>query len=76
MEKLKTLIDKKFDSRADFAKAIGVDPSVLSRMLSSGNWKADRIEAAVRVLKIPAREIPAYFFTTTVANKGTEKVKT
>lgn len=73
MEKLKALIDKKFESRAEFAKAIGVDPSVLSRMLASGNWKADRIEQAVKVLKIPARDIPAYFFTTEVAKNGTEK---
>lgn len=75
MEKLKVLIDKKFTSRADFAKAIGVDPSVLSRMLASGNWKADRIEAAVRVLKIPAKDIPAYFFTTEVAKNGTERAR-
>lgn len=62
VEKLKALIDEKFPNRAEFAKAIGVDPSVLSRMLASGNWKADRIESAVRVLKIPAKDIPIYFF--------------
>lgn len=73
MEKLKAKIDEKFDNRADFARAIGVDPSVLSRMLASGNWKADRIAAAVKVLKIPARDIPAYFFTTEVAKNGTER---
>ena len=73
MEKLKALIDKKFENRAEFAKAIGVDPSVLSRMLASGNWKADRIESAVRVLKIPAKDIPEYFFGNTVAKNGTER---
>ena len=73
MEKLKALIDKKFENRAEFAKAIGVDPSVLSRMLASGNWKADRIESAVRVLKIPAKDIPIYFFANEVAKNGTEK---
>lgn len=73
MEKLKALIDKKFENRAEFAKAIGVDPSVLSRMLSSGNWKADRIKSAVRVLKIPAKDIPIYFFANEVAKNGTEK---
>lgn len=71
MEKLKARIDEMFPTRAAFAEAIGVDPSGLSRMLASGNWKADRIEAAVRVLKIPAKEIPSYFFTSTVANKTT-----
>lgn len=73
VEKLKALIDKKFENRAEFAKAIGVDPSVLSRMLASGNWKADRIESAVRVLKIPAKDIPLYFFANEVAKNGTEK---
>ena len=73
MEKLKALIDKKFENRAEFARAIGVDPSVLSRMLASGNWKADRIEAAVKVLKIPARDISIYFFANEVAKNGTVK---
>ena len=67
MEKLKARIDERFSTRADFAKAIGVHPSVLSRMLESGNWKADRIERAVEVLKIPARDIPSYFFPSCVA---------
>ena len=73
MDKLKERIDSMFATRADFAEAIGVDPSTLSRMLQSGNWKADRIEAAVKVLKIQPRDIPAYFFNTTVANKATEE---
>lgn len=75
MEKLKARIDEMFTTRAAFAKAIGVDPSILSRMLASGNWKADRIEKAVAVLNIPATDIPAYFFPLTVANKATEEVK-
>ena len=75
VEKLKALIDEKFPNRAEFAKAIGVDPSVLSRMLASGNWKADRIETAVRVLEIPATDIPIYFFGNTVAKSGTEREK-
>ena len=75
MEKLKARIDAKFSSRAEFAKAIGVDPSVLSRMLSNGNWKADRIAAAVKVLNIPVKEIPTYFFDNAVANKATNREK-
>lgn len=71
MEKLKALIDDKYANRAEFAKAIGVDPSVLSRMLANGNWKADRIAAAVKVLDIKPEDIPTYFFTSTVANKAT-----
>ena len=75
MEKLKARIDEMFPTRAAFAEAIGVDPSGLSRMLSSGNWKADRIEAAVKVLKIPAKEIPSYFFPQAVANKAPKEIK-
>ena len=59
-----------FPTRAAFAEALGVHPSVLSRMLESGNWKADRIEKAVRLLKIPVRDIPSYFFHLTVANNA------
>lgn len=71
MEKLKERIDQMFPTRAAFAEAIGVDPSGLSRMLSSGNWKADRIAAAVKVLNIPAQDIPVYFFASSVAEKTT-----
>lgn len=70
MEKLKTRIDEMFPTRAAFADAIGVHPSALSRMLESGNWKADKIEKAVKVLKIPVRDIPSYFFPLTVANNA------
>lgn len=73
MELLKKRIDKMFPTREAFAKELGVDPSALSRMLSSGNWKADRIEAAVRILKIPARDIPSYFFSSEVVNNTTDR---
>ena len=73
MEKLKARIDEMFSTRAEFAKALGVHPSVLSRMLESGNWKAERIEAAVKILKIPVKDIPAYFFPSRVAIKATEQ---
>ena len=73
MEKLKNKIDSNFPTRAAFAEAIGVDPSTLCRMLASGNWKADKIQKAVKVLNIPARDIPSYFFSQTVALKAPEK---
>ena len=73
MEKLKQRIDKNFQTRAEFAKAIGVTPSTLSRMLSSGNWDVDRLQKAVKVLKIPARDIPSYFFKSDVAFNATEE---
>lgn len=74
MEKLKARIDSMFPTRAEFANAIGMSPSALSRALSSGNWSVDRLEKAVEVLKIPARDIPSYFFTSYVANNAKEKV--
>ena len=74
MEKLKARIDEMYPTRAAFAEAIGVEPSTLSRMLQSGNWKADRIEAATVALKIAPGDIPSYFFPSTVANKTTERV--
>jgi len=73
MEKLKARIDKQYGTRADFATALGVSPSRLSRMLSSGSWRADQIRKAVELLKIPAREIPEYFFAPSVAIKTTEE---
>lgn len=75
MELLKKRIDKMFPTREAFAKEMGVDPSVLSRMLSNGNWKADKIELAVRVLKIPVRDIPSYFFSSEVVNNTTKRKK-
>ena len=75
MEKLKERIDKMYPNRAEFAKALGVDPSTLSRLLSNGNWRADKIKVAVELLKIPIRDIPSYFFTTAVAKSGTERTE-
>ena len=75
MEKLKERIDKMYPNRAEFAKALGVDPSTLSRLLSNGNWKADKIKVAVELLKIPIRDIPSYFFATSVAKSGTERAE-
>lgn len=73
MEELKKKIDDVFETRAEFAAAIGVDPSRLSRMLRSGNWRADKIEAAVKVLKIQPEDIPVYFFASAVADKATKR---
>ena len=74
MEKLKARIDSMFSTRAEFANAIGMSPSALSRALSSGNWSVDRLEKAVEVLKIPAKDIPSYFFASYVARNAKEKV--
>lgn len=75
MEELKKRIDKMYPTRASFAEALGVDSSVLSRMLKSGNWKADRIEKAVLLLNIEPADIPAYFFSDSVALKAPRRKK-
>lgn len=67
MEKLKTRIDKMFPTREAFAKALGVSPSRLSRLLQNGNWSVDQMQKAVKLLKIPVRDIPSYFFISAVA---------
>lgn len=74
MDKLKERIDKMYPTRAEFAKAIDMTPSTLSRTLASGNWSVDRLQKAVEVLKIPARDIPSYFFKTDVALDAREEV--
>lgn len=75
MDKLKERIDKMFKTRAEFADAIGVTPSTLSRTLSSGNWDVAKLKKAVEVLKIPARDIPLYFFPSDVAIDATNEVE-
>lgn len=70
---LKERIDKMFKTRAEFAKAVGMSPSALSRALSSGSWSVDKMEKAVKVLKIPAKDIPDYFFPSCVALNAKEK---
>ena len=70
MEKLKARIDSMFPTRAEFAKAIDMTPSTLSRTLASGNWSVDKLEKAVKALKIPTRDIPSYFFTSYVADNA------
>lgn len=70
MDRLKERIDKMYPTRASFAEALGVEPYTLSRMLSSGNWKADKMKVAVELLKIDPNDIPAYFFDSAVALKA------
>ena len=73
MDKLKARIDEMYPTRAAFADALGVEPYTLSRMLSSGNWKADNMKVAIELLKIDPSDIPAYFFDSVVALKATKE---
>ena len=65
-EKLKKRIEEKFGSQAEFSRAMGMEKSTISRLLERGDWRASQIEKAVKVLKIPTREIPSYFFEKSV----------
>lgn len=72
-KKLEDRIDEMFDTRLEFAKAIEIDPSTLSRSLKINNWRADKIQKIVEALEIPVDEIPAYFFEDAVENKTTAR---
>lgn len=74
MEKLKERIDSRYSKRSEFAKALGVDNSTLSRMLKNGNWKVQTVWKAAELLDIPDEEIRSYFFTDAVVNKQLSKV--
>lgn len=74
MEKLKERIDSRYSKRSEFAKALGVDSSTLSRMLKNGNWKVQTVWKAAQLLDIPDEEIRSYFFTDAVVNKQLSKV--
>ena len=61
--KLRGLIREKFGKEENFAKAIGVSPPTLSKMLNEGRqWKGDEIAAACKALGIPLAEAYKYNF--------------
>lgn len=74
MNKLKERIDSRYNKRSEFAEALGVDKSTLSRMLKNGNWKYATVIKAADLLDIPDSEIRSYFFTDSVVNKQLSKV--
>lgn len=69
MDKLKERIDSRYSKRSEFAQALGIDNSTLSRMLKNGNWKFSTVLKAADLLDIPDAEIRSYFFTDRVVNK-------
>ena len=57
----------RFGNQKEFSKVSGIPKSTLSRLMSGkAKWDAERMAVAVDLLKIPAREIPAYFFAADV----------
>lgn len=61
--KIEKRIIARFGTQKAFSQASGIPESTLSRLLSGeGSWRQEHMAKAIEVLKIPAREIPAYFF--------------
>ena len=62
--KLRGKIREVCGTQDEFGKAIGMSHMVLvNRLNGKTNFRQDEILAACNVLRIPQREIPAYFFT-------------
>lgn len=60
--KLRGLIIEKFETRAAFAKAMGLLPSTLSgRLKGQTKFTTEEVAKAVELLEIPAEEISTYF---------------
>ena len=65
--KLSGLIVQRCDTRANFAKAIGLSERTVSlKMTGKIQWKQNEICKACQVLEIPEQDIPSYFFNVKV----------
>ncbi len=75
-EKLEARIIEKFGTQKDFADALGINKSTLSRYISDGHdWKGSTLIKAIRLLEIPEVEIDTYFFAPRVPQKEPKGVK-
>lgn len=70
--KLKARILEKYGNQKNFAEALQMEESTLSRYLSGREWKASAMIKAAELLEIPAEQVGAYFFETKVS-KGKPK---
>lgn len=62
--KLRGAIREKFCTQRAFAKAMSLSLSALNQKLCGrAGWSVKDVETAIRLLDIPAEEIPSYFFT-------------
>jgi transcriptional regulator with XRE-family HTH domain len=60
---LRGQIRAKYKTQADFAVAMGMDPSSLSQKLNGKTeWSAAEIRKACELLSIDPADIPKYFF--------------
>lgn len=73
-EKLAERIKERFGTQKAFASAIGVSESSVCRYLKGEReWDGKAMIKAVRVLKIPNKEIESYFFALDVAEMRIEE---
>lgn len=71
MGKLRERIEEKYATHSDFAKALGVSDSYVSRKLNGQRgWSPEVVYKAAELLQIPDEEIMSYFFTPRVAKKA------
>ena len=62
--KLRGKIREKYKRQEDFAIAMGMNPTTLSKKLNAVvDWTRKEIEKACDLLEIPYEEIHIYFFT-------------
>ena len=62
--KLRGKIREVYGVQADFARAMGKDPSTISAKLSKKtDWTREEIEQVCGLLGIPISEVGTYFFT-------------
>ena len=61
--KIRGAIREKFGTQGAFAKAAGIDPSMLSKKLAGkSEWTSGQMQTAVELLEIPTDRIGEYFF--------------
>lgn len=72
--RLQKRIDEKFESRAAFARALGVDKSTVKWLLEGHDWRGSKLMTAIKLLDIKPDEILDYFFIPGVAEKQPQKV--
>lgn len=66
-EKLKARIIEKYGSQKNFAEAMQMEESTLSRYLAGKDWKGATMMKAIELLEIPFEEINSYFFEPVVS---------
>ena len=66
-DKLKARIIEKYGNQKNFAEAMKMDESTLSRYLAGRDWKGATMIKAIELLEIPFGEVNTYFFEPVVS---------